>query len=151
MKKTIIPSEMSGPISINNSSMQMERETSLIDAAEVNAKLDLLAKTFMNQLGDKTGFKTIIQYPECILQEKEDNSGSILKWQFKVPFEPLEFFRFTADTSARSKWDPNVRAISTLYDDGKLRVTHTMLRKILVVSSRDFLLASKIVQIGMIS
>jgi hypothetical protein len=95
----------------------------------------------LEQLLDKDGIKVYsMETPE---------GGTILKSEWVFPFEPKVFIEYSARHDLRKNWDTNIEQIIKVGDLGPgITVTYFLYKKIMVMSQREVLTASKKFQEG---
>lgn len=113
----------------------------------VSNTVDSCVCRYLTLLEDSASFSSLVQGPDCTVESLEAAEGPVLKYQFRVPFEPEVFLDFLGQVHLRTQWDDNVASSEMILEEDDIRITKTVYKKVLGTAARESLLASKRIKI----
>mmetsp|Transcript_13444 Transcript_13444/g.19635 ORF Transcript_13444/g.19635 Transcript_13444/m.19635 type:complete len:237 (-) Transcript_13444:9-719(-) len=90
------------------------------------------------ELLNKDGYKVLV---------KEAQGGHAFLSEFSLPFKAQDILDFLRNTQERQTWDKYIQEIEQVFVHSNIEVVYARIKKILLVSSRDALVANKLTQL----
>ncbi|CAG9315983.1 unnamed protein product [Blepharisma stoltei] len=122
------------------------------NTTDVQSKLEDAKQEFLNLINEGIeggDCEIVVDNPDCKVSGKETSDGYLVKYQFKMPYEPEALLSFLQKLEKRPVWDKNVFSSERIAQlDPSTCIIRTIYKKQWAISSRENLIACKKAKIG---